>query len=38
MNGSEPCNLCLRDIDPEDDPGNGLCGPCNRLETPESQA
>jgi len=32
------CNLCLRDIDPKDNPGNGLCGGCHRGETPESEA
>lgn len=31
------CNCCLRDIDPADDPENGLCGGCHRGETPESQ-
>lgn len=30
------CNLCLRPIDKRDDPGSGLCGPCHRFETPES--
>lgn len=31
------CNLCLREVTPDDDPGNGLCGGCHRGETPESQ-
>lgn len=30
------CNCCLRKVQPNDNPGNGLCGPCHRLETPES--
>lgn len=34
---SDPCNSCLRPIDPDDDPDNGLCGPCHRGESPESE-
>lgn len=31
-----PCNICLRKIDPDDNPGPNVCGPCRRQETPES--
>jgi len=30
------CNICLRPAGP--DGANGICGPCRRQETPESQA
>lgn len=30
------CNICLREVGP--DGALGICGPCRRQETPESQA